>query len=54
MRNLLKRDISHFVWSSKMQKGLDRNKPSVIKTDASLKGLVAIFLSKTQIHAGAK
>ena len=59
MRSLLKRD-AHFVWTSDMQKELDiikkdianavklihydPNKPAVIETDASLKGLGAVLI----------
>jgi hypothetical protein len=59
MRGLLKRD-AHFVWTSDMQKELDTikediasavqlvhydpNKPAVIETDASLKGLGAVLI----------
>ena len=59
MRSLLKRD-SHFVWTSDMQKELntikndiastvelihyDPNKPAIIETDASLKGIGAVLI----------
>ena len=59
MRSRLKCDI-HFVWASDMQKELDAikediasavklihydpNKPAVIETDASLKGLGAVLI----------
>ena len=59
MRSLLKRDV-HFIWTRDMQKELDTikndianavklihydpNKPAVIKTDASLKGLGAVLI----------
>ena len=59
MRSLLKRDV-HFVWTSDMQKELDDikqaickatelvhydpNKPLVIETDASLKGLGGVLM----------
>ena len=77
MRSLLKRD-SHFVWTSDMQKELntikndiatavelihyDPNKPAIIETDASLKGIGAVltqdgkpvhFLSKALTPAEA-
>jgi hypothetical protein len=59
MRGLLKKGV-HFVWTSDIQHDFDRikqdiafatklihydpNKPAIIETDASLKGLVAVLI----------
>ena len=70
MRSLLKCD-SHFVWTSDMQKELntiendiasavelihyDQNKPSIIETDASLKGIgVVLTQDGKPVHFSAR